>query len=324
MKHEFACRSMLLAAGLFAAAGAFGQAYPSRPIRLVVPFPPGGPADAVARPLAQKLAELLGQPVVVDNRPGATGTIGASFVAKSPADGYTLLLGTSNELAMSPGLYEKLPYHPGEDFAPVSIVIVFPNILVTHPSLPAKSAAELIALARARPGQLNFATSGPGSTNHLTGELFKSIARVKVDFVSYKGGGPAVADLMGGHVDAMFATMPSAISFVKSGKLRALMVTDQKRWTAAPAVPSAGEAGLADLVVLTWNGVLAPAGTPAALVARLHADILKVAGTQDMKERMAAQAAEVFTTSTDEFSVILRRDFAKWLKVIKEAGVRLN
>jgi len=323
MKLPFACRSMLVA-GLLASTGAIGQAYPSKPIRLVVPFPPGGPADAVARPLALKLAELVGQPVVVDNRPGATGTIGAGFVAKSPPDGYTLLLGTSNELAMSPGLYEKLPYHPGEDFAPLSIVIVFPNILVTHPALPVKSAADLIALARSRPGQLNFATSGPGSTNHLTGELFKSIARVKIDFVSYKGGGPAVTDLMGGHVDAMFATMPSAISFVQSGKLRALMVTDQKRWTAAPSVPSAREAGLANLVVLTWNGVLAPAGTPAALIARLHADILKVAGTQDMKERMAAQAAEVYTTSPEEFAGILRADFAKWLKVIKNAGVRIN
>jgi tripartite-type tricarboxylate transporter receptor subunit TctC len=323
MMRYSACR-LLLAGALFASASAFGQAYPSKPIRLVVPFPPGGPADAVARPLAQKLAELLGQPVVVDNRPGATGTIGASVVAKSPPDGYTLLLGTSNELAMSPGLYEKLPYHPGEDFAPISVVIVFPNILIAHPALPVRSTAELIALAKARPGQLNFATSGPGSTNHLSGELFKSIAGVKVTFVSYKGGGPAVTDLMGGHVDAMFATMPSAISFVQSGKLRALMVTDSKRWSAAPGVPSAKEAGLPDLVVLTWNGVLAPAGTPAALIARLNADIVKVAGTQEMKERMAAQAAEVTTTTPEEFAGILRRDFAKWLKVIKSAGIRID
>ena len=171
-------RLVLFACALIAAATACGQTYPSKPIRLVVPFPPGGPADAVARPLAQKLTDTLGQPVVIDNRPGATGTIGASFVAKSPPDGYTLLLGTSNELAMSPGLYDKLPYNPTEDFTPLSIVIVFPNILVAHPALPVKSTAELIALARSRPGQLNFATSGPGSTNHLTGELFKSLAGV--------------------------------------------------------------------------------------------------------------------------------------------------
>jgi tripartite-type tricarboxylate transporter receptor subunit TctC len=317
-------RHLLLAAALLAATGAAAQAYPSKPIRLVVPFPPSGPADIVARPLAQKLGEVLGQPVVVENRAGASGTIGASFVAKSPPDGYTLLMGTSNELSMSPGLYSKLPYNPGEDFAPISGVIVFPNILVAHPALPVRSTAELIALAKARPGQLNFATSGPGSTNHLSGELFKSLAGVKVAFVAYKGGGPAVTDLMGGHVDAMFATMPSAVSYVQSGKLRALMVTDSKRWSAAPAVPSAKEAGVPGLVVLTWNGVLAPAGTPAALVTRLNADIVKVANTQEMKERMAAQAAEVTTTTPEEFAGILRRDFAKWLKVIKSAGIRID
>ena len=316
------CRLVLFAWALIAAATACGQSYPSKPIRLVVPFPPGGPADAVARPLSQKLTDTLGQPVVIDNRAGATGTIGASFVAKSPPDGYTLLLGTSNELAMSPGLYDKLPYNPTEDFTPLSIVIVFPNILVAHPALPVKSTAELIALARARPGQLNFATSGPGSTNHLTGELFKSLAGVKIDFVPYKGGGPAVTALMGGHVEAMFATMPSAVSFVQSGKLKALMLTDQKRWNVLPGVPNAKEAGLPDLVVITWNGVLAPAGMPAALVARFHADIVRVSGTQDMIERMAVQAAEVLTTSPEEFAVILRRDFAKWLKVVKESGAR--
>jgi tripartite-type tricarboxylate transporter receptor subunit TctC len=319
-----AARLIFLAAGLLATTAAFGQQYPSKPIRLVVPFPPSGPADIVARPLAQKLGEALGQPVVVENRAGASGTIGASFVAKSPADGYTLLMGTSNELSMSPGLYAKLPYNPAEDFAAISGVIVFPNILVAHPALPVRSTAELIALAKARPGELNFATSGPGSTNHLSGELFKSLAGVKVAFVAYKGGGPAVTGLMGGHVDAMFATMPSAVSYVQSGKLRALMVTDSKRWTAAPAVPNAKEAGVPGLIVLTWNGVLAPAGTPAALISRLNADIVKVANTQEMKERMAAQAAEVTTTTPEEFAGILRKDFAKWLKVIKSAGIRID
>jgi tripartite-type tricarboxylate transporter receptor subunit TctC len=317
-------RALCVAAVFLVAAGAHAQAYPAKPIRLVVPFPPGGPADAVARPLAQKLTETLGQPVVIDNRPGATGTIGASLVAKSPPDGYTLLLGTSNELAMSPGLYEKLPYNPNEDFAPLSIVIIFPNILVTHPSLPVKSTSDLVALARSKPGQLNFATSGPGSTNHLTGELFKSLARAKVAFVPYKGGGPAVTALMGGHVEAMFATMPSAVSFVQSGKLKALMITDQKRWNVLRDVPNATEAGLPDLVVITWNGVLAPAGTPAPLISRLHGDIVKIANTQDMKDRMAVQAAEVFTTSPGEFAGILRKDFAKWLKVIKDSGARAD
>ena len=317
-------KTVSVAIALFAAVNVCGQPYPAKPIRLVVPFPPGGPADGVARPLAQKLTEALGQPVVIDNRAGATGTIGAALVAKSPPDGYTLLLGTSNELSMSPGLYAKLPYNPAEDFAPLSIVILFPNILVVHPSLPAKSVAELVALARARPGQLNFATSGLGSTNHLSAEVFKSLSRIKIAYVPYKGGGPAVTELMGGHVDAMFATLPSAVTFVQSGKLKALVVTDEKRWPAVAAVPSAKEAGLPDLVVITWNGVLAPAGMPATLVAKLHADIVRVAGTPDMKDRMAALAAEVHTTSPEEFATILRKDFQKWLKVIKDSGARIE
>ena len=309
---------------VLAATTLHAQTYPSKPIRLVVPFPPGGPADAVARPLAQKLGEALGQPVVVDNRPGATGTIGASLVAKSPADGYTLLLGTSNELTMSPGLYEKLPYNPSEDFTPLTPVIVFPNILVTHPMLPPKTVAEFVALARARPGALNFATSGPGSTNHLTGELFRSITKVKINFVPYKGGGPAVTDLMGGHVEAMFATMPSAITFVQNHKLKALLVTDQKRWRIAPDVPSAKEAGMPGVHVITWNGVLGPAGLPTPIRTRLHTEIVNAANTQDMKDRMAAQAAEVSTTTMEEFAATLKRDFAQWVKVIKDAGVRIN
>ncbi len=317
-------RTVFLAAALFAAANALGQAYPTKPIRLVVPFPPGGPADAIARPVAQKLTEALGQPVVVDNRAGATGTIGASIVAKSPPDGYTLLLGTSNELAMSPGLYEKLPYNSAEDFAPITIVIVFPNILVTHPALPAKSVTELIALARAKPGQLNFATSGTGSTNHLTGIVFESIAKVRITHVPYKGGGPAVTALIGGQVDAMFATMPSAVTFVQSGKLKALLLTDHKRWAALPNVPSANEAGLPGLQVITWNGVLAPAGTTAPIVSKLHDEIVRLANTQDMKDRMTAQAAEIFTTSPGEFAATLRKDFAQWSKVIKDSGLRVD
>lgn len=317
-------KTVSIAIALFAAANVCGQSYPAKPIRLVVPFPPGGPADGVARPLAQKLTEALGQPVVIDNRAGATGTIGAALVAKSAPDGYTLLLGTSNELSMSPGLYDKLPYNPAEDFAPLSVVIVFPNILVVHPSLPVKSVAQLVALARARPGQLNFATSGLGSTNHLSAEVFRSISRIRISYVPYKGGGPAVTDLMGGHVDAMFATLPSAVTFVQSGKLKALVVTDEKRWPAVAEVPSANEAGLPDLVVITWNGVLAPAGMPAALIAKLHADIVRVANTQDMKDRMATLAAQVVTTSPEEFAAILRKDFQKWLKVIKDSGARLE
>ena len=318
-------RRFLLAALLLAAtACAWAQSYPSKPIRLIVPFPPGGPADAIARPLAQKLNESLGQPVVVDNRAGATGTLGAGLVAKAPADGYTLLLGTSNELTMSPGLYDKLPYDPTTDFTPISNVILFPNILVLHPALPAKSTAQLIALARRSPGQLNFATSGIGSTNHLSAELFKSLAKVGVNCVPYKGAGPAVTDLIAGHVEAMFATMPSVVSFVKAGKLNALFVTDQRRWSALPEVPSAKEAGVPALTVITFNGVLAPAATPPAIVARLNAEIVAAANAHDLKERMAAQAADIATTTPEEFAAIIRRDFAQWSKLIRQAGIRAD
>ncbi len=310
------------AAMTLAAAVSIAQSYPAKPVRLVVPFPPGGPADSVARILAQKLTDALGQNVVVDNRAGATGTIGAGIVAKSPPDGYTLLLGTSNELAMSPGLFEKLPYEPTRDFTPLSNVINFPNILVVNPHLPARSVNELVALARAKPGQLSFATSGIGSTNHLTGVVFQEIEKVKINYVSYKGGGPAVTDLMGGHVDTMFATMPSVVPYVKSNKLKALVLTDNKRWTALPEVPSAKEAGVPGLIVITWNGVLAPAGLPDAIVARLNTDIGTVANSTDMKDRMRAQAAEIGTTTPEEFAAMLRNDYAKWSKVIKQAGLR--
>jgi tripartite-type tricarboxylate transporter receptor subunit TctC len=309
-------------AGLLVAGMALAQPYPLKPVRLVVPFPPGGPADSVARILAQKLNEVLGQQVVVDNRAGATGTIGAGIVAKSPPDGYTLLLGTSNEIAMSPGLYEKLPYDPTRDFTPISNVINFPNILVVNPHLPARTVTELVALARAKPGQLSFATSGIGSTNHLTGVVFQEIEKVKINYVPYKGGGPAVTDLMGGHVDTMFATMPSVVPYVKSNKLKALVLTDNKRWAALPEVPSAKEAGVPGLIVITWNGVLAPAGLSDAVVARLNTDINTVANSPDMKDRMRAQAAEIATTTSDEFAAMIRNDYAKWSKVIKQAGLR--
>ena len=315
-------KTVFAAAAMIFTGVAFAQSYPAKPIRLVVPFPPGGPADSVARVLAQKLTEVIGQNVVVDNPAGATGTIGAGLVAKSPPDGYTLLLGTSNELAMSPGLFDKLPYDPVKDFAPLSNVINFPNILVVNPHLPARTVAELVALARSKPGQLSFATSGIGSTNHLTGVVFQDIQKVKVNYVPYKGGGPAVTDLMGGHVDSMFATMPSVVPFVKSGKLKALVLTDNKHWPALPEVPSAKEAGVPDLIVITWNGVLAPAGVPDAVIAKLNADITTVANSTDMKERMKAQAAEIATTTPDVFAAMLRNDFAKWSKIIKQAGMR--
>jgi len=297
---------------------AFGQTYPSKTVRLVVGWPPGGAADGIARPLALKLSDALGRPVVVDNRPGATGTIGATLVAKSAPDGYTLLLGTSNELVLSP--YEKMPYDPVEDFAPVSTVIAFPSILVVHPSLPVKSVKELTAFMRAHPGKLNFATTGAG-TSHLIGELFKLRTGVSFGYVAYKGGGPAIIDLIGGHVEAMFATLPSAVTYAKSGKLRGLMVTDRKRSITAPDIPAASEVGMPEMLALTWNGVLAPRGTQPAILDRLQRDVAAVMSTQDMKERMLVHAAEITTSSRDEFAKIIRDDLAKWTKLVKAAGI---
>jgi tripartite-type tricarboxylate transporter receptor subunit TctC len=312
-------RAIIATILLAVAGGALGQAYPAKPVRLVVGWPPGGAADGVARELATKLGDVLGRPVVVDNRGGATGTIGAAAVAKAPPDGYTLLLGTSNELVLSP--YEKMPYSPIDDFAPITTVAAFPSVLVVHPSIPATSLQQFVAFTRARPGKLDFATAGTGTT-HLSGEMFKQLAKLDFAYVAYKGGGPAIIDLIGGHVQAMFATLPSATSFVKSGKLRALMVTDRKRSKAAPDVPAANEVGLAEMVLITWNGVLAPVGTPPGLLDRLQKDVAAVMNTPDMNQRMLVHATEVTTCSREEFATIIRDDLAKWTRLIKASGLR--
>ena len=301
---------------------AAGQSYPIKPIRLIVASSPGGPNDLIARIVAVPWGDALGRPLVVDNRAGAAGMIGTEIVARAAPDGYTLLLGFPGPLIIGPLLSEAPAYEALKDFAPVALAVSAPFVLLVNPHLPAKTVAELVALARAKPGQMSFATSGIGSTNHLTGVVFQTLEKIKINFVPYKGGGPAVTDLLGGHVDTMFATMPSVVPFVKSGKLKALVVTDNKRWAALPDVPSAKEAGVASLIVITWNGVLAPAGLPDAVVARLNADIVTVANTADTKERMKAQAAEVTTTTPGEFATMLRNDFAKWSKVIKDAGMR--
>jgi tripartite-type tricarboxylate transporter receptor subunit TctC len=298
--------------------------YPDRPVHLVVPFPPGGPADIVARPLSEKLSIALGQPVVVINKSGASGTAGAAFVAKSDPDGYTLLMGTSNELTMSPGLYSQLPYDPSRDFEPITTVILFPNVLVVNKDLPIQSAQDLVALTRSKPGKISYGTSGTGSTNHLTTELYRASTKVDLNYVPYRGGAPALADLMGGQIQAMFATMPSSSNFIKSGLIRGLMVTDNKRWAAIPDVPSAKEAGLPGVHVISFNGVLAPARTPRVIVQRLHDEIVGVMNTPAMKALMLEQAGEVSTSSPQEFAEILKTDFAMWLSVIKANGIHID
>jgi len=317
LKSGMACAGATL---VFATAQA--QGYPQKPIRLILPVPPGGVADVIARPLAQKLTQSLGHSVVIDNRPGATGAIGLQLVAKAVPDGYTLLWGSTNTLCMGTVLYAKTP--PIDDYAAITPVIIFHNVLVVNPAVPVKSVAELIDYAKARPEELKFASSGDGSTNHLTAALFQTLTKTKITHVPYKGGGPALIDVLGGHVQAMFATVPSAVAYIKDGRLKALVVTSEKREAALPAVPAAAESGLPELIVSTWNGVLAPAATPRTIVARLNAEIKKIVHTPEMVERYAAQAAEVYTTTPEQFATIVRNDFAKWSKVAKEIGLRGN
>jgi len=323
MRRALMLASVLAAASL-SALPTLADTYPDRPIHLVVPFPPGGPADIVARPLAERLGIALAQPVVILNKPGASGTIGAAFVAKSDPDGYTLLLGTSNELTMSPGLYAKLPYDPAQDFAPITTVILFPNVLVVNKDLPVHSAGELVALTRAKPGKISYGTSGTGSTNHLTTELYRISAKVELNYVPYRGGAPAMADLMGGQIQAMFATMPSSSGLIRGSAIRALMVTDAKHWAAIPDVPSTIEAGLPDVQVISFNGVLAPAGTPRAIVDKLHDEIVKIMNTPTMTARMSDQAGKVSTSTPEQFAEILKADFARWLSVIKTNGIHVE
>jgi tripartite-type tricarboxylate transporter receptor subunit TctC len=317
-------RRWSLAVSLLALAASAAQAqnYPDRAIQLIVPFPPGGPADIVARPLAEGLSRALGKPVVVVNKSGASGTIGAAYVAKATPDGYTLLMGTSNELTMSPGLYDKLPYDPSRDFAPISTTVLFPNVLVVNKDLPIHTAKELAEATRKHLDQFNYGTSGTGSTNHLTAELYSAATGLKFHYVPYRGGAPAMTDLMGGRIQAMFATMPSAASLINAGSVRALMVTDTKRWSAIPKVPDAKEAGFPDVRVISFNGVLAPAGTPRPIIDRLHAAIVDVMNVPDMKARMAESAGEVSTSTPEAFAQTLKSDFAGWLAVIKANNIR--
>ncbi|HEY4251084.1 MAG TPA: tripartite tricarboxylate transporter substrate binding protein [Roseomonas sp.] len=315
-------RRLLLAAPVAALPIAARAAWPERPLRLVVPFPPGGVADALARPLAQLLGPRLGQSLVIDNRGGAAGAIGAAFVAKAAPDGLTLLFGTSNELTMTPPLQAGLPYDPAGGFAPVTPVAAFPNVLVVRPGLAANSLAELVALARRQPQPLSYASSGIGSTNHLTGVIFSQLADLRLTHVPYPGGGPALNDVVAGHVDMLFATLPSAMGLIQGGQLRALAVTGDARSPALPAVPSAPEAGMPGLIVSTWNGVLAPAGTPDVVIARLHAEILAVLAMPELRDRYAAAGAEVTTSAPAAFAQRIRDDLGRWGDLVRRAGIR--
>jgi len=300
------------------------QTFPTKPIRLVVPFPPGGPADAIARPVAQKLTEALGQPVVVDNRAGATGTIGAGIVAKSPPDGYTLLTDPGSTLTINPSLFAKLAFDPLKDFAPITILAAVPNMLEVHPSLPVKSVKELIALAKSKPGQLNYASTGAGQSTHLSMELFKTMAGIDLNHIPYTGSAPALTDLLGGQVSLMFDNMPSSLPHVKAGKLRALAVSTLKRSPTLPQLPTVAESGLPGFEVSVWFAVLAPAGTPRPIVNKLNTVLVKALQAPDVKERLASQGAEAVGDTPEQFTAQMQRDLVKWAKVVKDSGAKLE
>ena len=303
-------------------AAAAADAYPARPIRFVVAFPPGGGTDIIARSIAQKLAERIAQQVVVDNRPGAGGNIGTDIVAKAAPDGYTMLMGSAGPLAINASLFAKMPFDPVRDLAPVTLAASTPNVLVLHPSLKAATVKELIALARARPGEINFASSGHGTPAHLAGELFNSMAGVKMVHVPYKGAAPALADLLGGQVQLMFSTMPPALPHVKDGKLRALAVTSAKRSPAAPELPTVDEIALPGFEANTWHGVVVPAGTPETIVARLNREIVAILHLPEVVERLSGQGAEPVGSTPQEFAAYIKSEALKWAKVVRDSGAK--
>jgi len=313
-----------IAAFAQAAATGSGQAYPSKPVRMIVPFPPGGATDIVARLLAQKLTESWGVQVLVDNRAGAGGTIGSDIAAKSPPDGYTILMGTSSTHAVAPSLYSKLAYDPVRDFAPVTLVASATILLAIHPSLPTRNVRDLIALAKKQPDALSFASSGNGGISHLVGEHFKSVAGVQMLHVPYKGDTPALIDLVSGQVHLMFGTAVSFLPYVKAGRLNALAVTNPKRSPIVPNVPTVAESGLPGFEALQWFGILAPAGTSKDIVAKLNTDIVRAARLPDVRERMTSLGADVVGSTPGEFAAFQRADTAKWAKVVKLSGAKID
>src|SRR5471030_2417746 len=303
-------------------ASAQPQPYPSRPIKIVVPFAVGGIADTFARAIGAKLTEAWGQPVVVENKAGAGGNIGADYVAKSQPDGYTLLMGNIGTQAVNQSLFAAMPYDAIRDFAPIAHVLDAEGLLVVHPSLPVKSVPELIAYARSQPGKLTYASAGLGTTSHLAGELFKSLAKVDIIHVPYKGNAPAIADLLGGQTQMIFATMPTVLPQVKAGRLRAIAVIGAAR-TPALDVPTVGES-LPGFEVSNWIGLFAPAGTPPAIVAKINAEVQKIMRSPEIEKRLEAEGAKFIPTTPQSFAAFQRAEAEKWAKAIHDAGIKVE
>jgi tripartite-type tricarboxylate transporter receptor subunit TctC len=309
---------------LLTASTCAAQAYPAKPIRLIVPFPAGGIADVFARVIGGKYGEAWGQQVVVENRAGAGGNIGAEAVAKSPPDGYTLVMGSIGTHAVNVSLFSKLPYDPVRDFAPVALVMEAEGLLVLHPSVPVKSVKELLALARARPGQIAYASAGNGTASHLAGELFKLLGKVDMLHIPYKGNVPAIIDLMGGQTSLLFATMPTVLPQVQAGKLKALAVTGAYRSPAAPELPTIAEAALPGFEVTNWIGLFAPAGTQREIVGRLNGEANRTMQLPEIRSRLTAEGARFTPRTPEEFGTFQKAEIAKWARVVKSAGIRVD
>jgi tripartite-type tricarboxylate transporter receptor subunit TctC len=299
------------------------QSYPSRPIRMIVPFPPGGSIDVLARPLAQKMTELMGQQVVVDYRSGASGNIGTEITVRAPADGYTIMI-TTIPLVVNPSLFAKLPFDVTRDLAPVSLLAASPFVLVVHPSVPVKSVKELIALAKAQPGKLNYASAGNGTNLHVAAELFKTLTRTNIVHVPYKGGGPALAAMLSGETDLSFLGVVPATPYIKAGKMRGLATTGTKRTPVLPDLPTVAESGVKGYEFASWYGVLAPAGTPSRMIDVLNAQITKALRSSDLGARFSREGAEIIASSPAQFGAHLKSELVRWAKVAKEAGLHAD
>ena len=303
---------------------ALSQAFPAKTARLVVPFPPGGPLDATGRAIAQKLTETWGQSVVVENKPGAGGNIGADFVAKSMPDGYTVVMGALSTHAVNPSLYSRMPYDAQKDFAPITLVAITPNVLVVNPALPVHSVKELIAYVKAHPGKLSFGSGSTGSAGHLAGELLKVDAGIDMVHIPYKGAAPATQALLAGDTQLMFDNLANAMAQVKAGKLRALAVTTAQRSTLAPDLPTMAEAGVPGFDIVTWFGLFAPAGTPPAIVAKWNADVTRILNAPEMRDRLIAQGAEPAPTSPAEFAQFVAGELVRYARIVKASGAKVE
>lgn len=298
--------------------------WPSKPIKYIVPFPPGGTTDILARHLSQKLSAALGQPIVIENKPGAGGNIGSDFVAKSPADGYTILGGTISSHSINVSLYKDMPYDPIKDFQPITLIGTNTNVLIVTPANPAKTLQDLIAAGKAKPGSLSFASAGNGTSQHLSGELFKAMAGLDMVHIPYKGSAPAIQDVMGGQVPMMFDTMVVAAPHIKSGNVRALGVTSSKRLKGFENIPTIAEAGIPGYQVVAWQGVFVPAGTPKEIVQRLNAELVKIINMPDVREKLESLGVEPAGNSPEEFAAFQKAEVAKWAKVIKDGNIKIN